>query len=112
LKTFNDVEKWSADNTSNYIKAIKMRADAQALLAISVEKVAEAQKRVFEGPSLSQKVIAGAGALFQTGGVDAYRTNLTQLQNQELTGLIDVAGKAEKAWESMLIKSEEFNKAH
>lgn len=110
LKNFGDVEKWIEEKSSAYIKAIKMRAEAQALLTLSIDQITEAQKRAFEGPSTSQKAIAALGSVFQSGGLDQYRTNLNQLLNEELSGLATTSERAEKAWESMLAKSEAFNK--
>lgn len=49
LKKFGDVEKWIQDRSGAYIEVIRLRAEAQALLNISIDETMKAQQRLHKG---------------------------------------------------------------
>jgi|GEM_PF-4550402 len=110
LRNISEVQDFLNNKAADYVKAVKMRAEAQALFNVSIDKTIEAQKRAFEGPTWTQKGLATA-ASFLSGGA-TYQDMLRQITQEELIGLTETSIKAEEAWKALTKKSEEFNKEH
>lgn len=59
LTTTTEVENFYNSRADAYVQAIYLRAKANAALQASTDKLAEAQKRAIDGPTLGDKILAG-----------------------------------------------------
>jgi hypothetical protein len=58
LKTWAELEQWQVQNADKYLEYMSLKARANAMLQMSIEKTIEAEKRAAEGPSFWDKAKA------------------------------------------------------
>lgn len=109
LKTFNQLSQFMANDADNYVKAVKLRADAQALLTLSVDKTAEAYRKLFEGPSTEDYAMAGLNVLMQNGATN-FETELQKRVNASAIKSLQAGKDIEDMWKAAIERSEKFNR--
>lgn len=111
LKTFGEVEKWVEENSANYIKALKLRAEAQALFNLSIAKTIEAQQRLFQGTDITWDDLSFDGLRDQVKSMIMPLGRVGVMISDVASSLKD-AQEASDAWEETIKRSEIFNKKY